>query len=139
MISSQRLILMAVILNILIGLSVTISEAPTDYQTNQDEITAQTQQLEDFEVELKEETTETGGRPETGEQTEQKTTGNPVKLSSMIWKTAINGLNPFSITGKDVTTEIEKIATTALWIFRGLMAILMGFELYVVIFNKKGS
>lgn len=137
MLSTQRLIMIFVLINILIGVGIGIYKNPTIYgdTTAQQEIDI----MEDQQAEFEEEETEYGGIPTTDTSGEGKTIGNPIKMGAILWDIVLGGLNPLSIRPGMFQTTTEKIIATMLLMFRSLMAIIAGLELFLLFKNRKAT
>lgn len=137
MISSQRLIMIFILINIVAGIGVSIYAQPNTYDETQtlEHITIN----EQYESEFKEDNTKYGGTSVEDDAGEGKTVGNVMKMGSMLWDITINSLNPFSVNRTMFTTSLERIIADILVLFRILGTILMSIELYLLFKNRKAT
>lgn len=135
MLSTQRLIMIIIGINIIIGLVGAIYNEPTVYSSNR--FTEAIDYNEQFGKDLDSEDKYSGT---TNRDYDSETTiGNSITTGSIIWDVFWTGLYPLSVHPSMFETQIEKIFANILIIFRALMWILIGVELYLFIKNKKTS
>lgn len=137
MISSQRIIFMFILINILIGIGIGIYKNPTAYDSSI--IDEEIQIMEDQQVEFEEENTEWGGIPTTDTSGEGKTIGNPLKMGAIVWNMFLDAIAPWSIHPWMFNNTVEKIIAWLLMLFRAIGTSLLIFETILVFKNKKAT
>ena len=136
MMSSQRLLLIVIGINLIIGLVSTIWLNPATY--NEDILSNENALYEAYVLEVKDDDPYSGV---TNRDFQQETSiGNSISLGSVIWDIFTNSLVPWSIRGSHFTNSFEQIAANALVFFRSTLGILLFFDLIImVIKNRKTS
>ena len=137
MISSQRLMLIIIALNMLIGFTGEIYHNPTGYSST----TATIEQalMEEYEQEFQSEEGLWGTVKATANKIYENTIGNVVSWGRIIFKVFIDGINPFSFTASDFSHPVEKQFANILVLFRSLMTAILILEGYMIFKNKKSS
>lgn len=134
-VSTHRLILMFVMLNLIIGIAGTAYYSPRSRNTNV--ITEYTDLGGEWEDELTSEDAKWGTAKSTSNQFTETTVGNTFTIGKFIWNVFWMGINPFSIRPSMVDTDIEKIIAYILEWFRSLLMIVIALEAYFVFKNRK--
>jgi hypothetical protein len=137
MISSQRLMLIIIVLNMMLGFVGEIYHNPTGYSDTT--ATVEQQLLEEYEAEYKSDEGLWGTVKATANKIYENTIGNVVSWGNIIFKVFINGLNPFSFTASDFNHPVEKAFANLLVLFRSLMTAILILEGYMIFKNKKSS
>lgn len=137
MISTQRLIMLVIGINLLIGMVGEIWVNPTGYTTSQ-QLEVEIDKMEDLEVNLESEEGIWGSVKQSAGQ-EETTIGSAINWGYSILGVFIRGINPLSIHPSMFTNTIEQVFAWFLIFFRSLIATILGIELYLVYKNKKTS
>lgn len=135
MISTQRLIIIMLMINVVVGIVDLTYYSPTQYQTTPfDSIN---NQLDAFQQKAQEEETTWGGLFSGAVNVLEVTVINPLRfgytLLRFLWKAFI----PFSILPTGNETPVENVVITVIILFRSLLALIMGIEIYLFFKNKK--
>lgn len=133
MINTQKLLIIILLMNLVIGLTTDIYKNPSDYTNNRidNEIDSRT----DFASNVK--TEETAPSLHSATVLLENTVTNTVRMGTILFRVFIEGLNPFPISRNLVRTDFEKNIYTGLQYFRALMYILIATEIYMVFKNRK--
>lgn len=138
MITSQRLIIMLIICNIMIGLSLEIYSNP--HELDMSGINGDITTLETVESQFNEEGTIYGNIDNPSSQTTQENTiGNTIKMGWIILKVLIKGISPIPITRDGWANAIESTISTGLILFRSLIYVITALEIYFIYKNKKNT
>lgn len=135
MISTQRLLMITIGINLLIGL---VSAAYGNITAfDEDDFTTQICGIED-KVNQFDSSDEYSGV--TNREFQQETSiGNPISWGKVLLDTFRCGLNPFGFTANDFEHTMEKMVAFIIMLFRSLMWILLILEIYLLFKNKKAS
>lgn len=136
MISTQRIILLFILMNLLVGIGGTIHNNPTAFNFNK--INEEININEELVNEYTDENTKTGGIPSEDTSGEGKSIGNMFKMGLITWEVIIRAIWPFSVY-PNYPTVIENIIATLILYFRLLGSVLVGLELYLLFKNRKTS
>lgn len=137
MISTQRLLMITILINIVIALGVNLYLDPNSVDTGT--LMNNVNILEERESEFQSESATTATTKTVLDSVTENTMGNTAKWGLTIFKMMINGINPLSITTGMVYTEGEKWMVRTLTLIRALFMALMIIEIYLLIKNKKAS
>lgn len=137
-VSTQRLIIIFFALNIFIGIVSTIYQNPTITTSGLHIITTETNNIEDDATKMQSDNTKYSGIT-SGLVLQETTVGNPITTSGMIWKIFTNGFNPFAILPSQSETTIETLGIYLIMIMKSMIYMLLIYELYIVLKNKKTS
>lgn len=136
MITSQRLMIIVIIMNMMLGWAAAIYVTPTVY--NRGDFIDSINFLKDWDDKTNTEEIKYSGakRPDTQEE--------PTVMNTFTWGLTmlgvfINGINPLSINRLQFDTTLERIAADLLVLIRLLFTSLMIFEAYLIFKNKKAS
>lgn len=136
MASTQKTIALVFLINLMIGLGLTIYDT-----TNVDAgyLTGEIEQYKEFEDILEE--TEQNEPTSDVNDFKESTYGNTVGWGRILFKVFIDGVNPLSTSLQTLSTEsmIENMVMHGLSVFRAILYILIAVELYMVVKNKKTS
>ena len=133
--TTQRLIMMVVAINLLIGIGVTLHES-SNFDTTR--ISTEVNILENFEAEI-ESNSSTQAIKRVTNTLEDNTAGNTIGLGGTILKVFTRAINPLSFTPTDFEDQLSQTLAWLLILFRSFLILLVGFELYLVLKNKKTS
>jgi hypothetical protein len=135
MISTHRLILLFIGINLIIGIASAIYENPAIYNDNF--LSVEQGLYEDFGADFVTEDSLNGIQ---SENTLQETSvGNSLSWGKILFDVFVQGINPFSFMPGDFDTMAEQIAAQLLILFRALMSILIVIEAIMFFKNKKSS
>lgn len=136
MITTQRLIIIVIVMNLVLGWASAIYTNPSSYVQGQ--MTEEQDYLVHYET-----TSDTNefifGGVQRTETQEEPTVIDSFRGGWVLIDIFINAINPLSINRTQFTREIEKIFADFLMLVRSLFILLMIFEAYLVYKNKKGS
>lgn len=135
MITSQRLLIILIVINLLVGIGGAIYQEKNDI--NYEQLNNQTATLENYNIELGQE--ENSIAQQSQYQLQEGTFGNGLRMSAKIFYLFAAGLRPFPFEKDTFGTFIEQIIAAALVFLKGLMYALAGMELYMLIKNRKTS
>lgn len=135
MISTQRLILIILFMNIAIGIAGSIYQNPTFYE--EDYFYEDNTLYENYGTNFKDSDTHSG--IVNREQQYEVSIGNSIEWGEITLNILWNGLNPFSFTANDFNSDIEKVFANVLILFRSLMYIIIIIEVYMFFKNKKNT
>lgn len=134
MISTQKVILMAIFMNILIGV-ITTSNENTDRMTNLDTLINQYDDTGNTMVDTV--------PPQTQEVSalQKSVVGNEKKMGLGVWDVVWNSINPFSMmkASRESTYSVLWLLATGLTLFRIAIIFIMGYEIWQIFFAKKQS
>lgn len=137
MMSTQRLIIVAVLLNLMVGLGIEIYNDTGI--TSQQEMNNTITQLEEIEGIAKSNDTEFGNVQGTGTTLAQENVGSALELGKIIWRILFKGLNPLDMTPWKYENNIESGIIWTMMLARGFVNLILIIELYMVLINKKQS
>lgn len=136
MMSTQRLFILIMLINLLIGIVVTFQDNPraTTYVVldNQGNV------IEQYAYEISDPSklySGTGG----DNQLNEVTIGNSISWGRTGISVLFNGIKPFPVKASDYNTDIEKVFVYALTAFRWFMYIIVIIEAIMFIKNRKTS
>lgn len=135
-ISTQRLIIIVVLMNLLIGVVGEMYYEPDSFNTQkvEDEIGY----LEQKEVEMESEEGLWGSVKSTASRIYESTIGDPIKWGGTIASIFIRGINPFYKAGIEYTNnEAETFTIYMIGFLRTLIYLVLIVEMYFVWKNKK--
>lgn len=135
MISTQRLIMIVVLINLMTGIVGNIYIKPTTYDNNI--IAGEEDYSQQYSENLLQEDKYSGIRNR-GYDSEQSI-GNSITLGSNIWDIIIDGVNPLSVHPNMFESDIEKMFAIILSMFRLLLGIILIVEIYMIFKNRKQS
>lgn len=137
MISSQRLIMFVIMLNIMIGIGLAINNNITSttepYTPLDDEILRGNGTLGRITAD----STKYGNVKQSGDTVLDTTFGNQKGMGGIIWDIFIGAVNPFTGLTNVQNSNMEKTLIYGLITFRMIVNLLLFFELYLILFNKK--
>lgn len=133
-VSTQRIIFIVLVLNILVGIAYNIYENPTVVDTSY--IDNDINQNDALGEQIKDETYWNQGQQGN---LYEPTIGSPIKWGNVILDIFTKGMHPFTFKAEDFTTQLEQMIAKVLTVFRGLLHILLILEIYLVIKNRKAS
>lgn len=135
MISTHRLLLILVAINMVIGFAMQIYYDPLS--SNTDQVTVEQQLLEQYEQEMESQEGTWGSIKRTTSQLWENTIGNPIKWGWTILKIFWRGINPLSFTPDDFTHPMEQAMAQGIVLFRSLlMGVVVGLSAYMLYKNK---
>lgn len=132
-VSSQKLLITMIILNLLIGCSSALYFNATEFTGN--ELSTSSTFLEGFETDFTDDDTLENVRTDT--QMDEGTIGGGMRWSRIVYQMFIGAINPFSVNRNNFEEEIEKRIADILVVFRAIISTLMIIEIYLIIKNKK--
>ena len=135
MISTQRLLMIVIGLNLIIGLAGSIYQNPTIYDDNH--LSVEQSLYEQYGENFKDDDAFSGVKNRDYQQ--ETSIGNSLSWGKILLDVFLNGINPFSFTPNDFDTNVEQIVAQMLVIFRSLMYILLLVEVIMFFKNKKSS
>lgn len=136
-ISTQRLILIFLVTNMMIGMAMNMYFEPTTYSNDQIDVDEQAARITQNTQNTKE--SWFGSLVADVRRGYENTVGNTVAAGGSLLRLFWNGMYPFSFTPSDFDTEAEKqMARVIMWI-RGLLTTLLLIETYMFLKNKKTS
>lgn len=135
MISTQRLIMIIIGINLIMGLIGSIYKNPTLY--NDDFIDNEQNYYEKSGNDFKDDDPYTGVKNQ--DYIQENSIGNSLSWGKILLDIFLGSINPFSFSKQDFDTNIEKIAVQVLGIFRSLMSLLIIIEVIMFFKNKKSS
>lgn len=134
---TQRLIMIIISINLIIGFVDSINDSPTTWNSNQ--IGTEIDLMEEQEAEFESEEGVWGSVKSSEDRIYENTIGSPIKWGWVLLKTFTRALNPFSFSPSDFETDSEKALAWVLTFFRCLMIMLVSIEGYMFFKNKKNS
>lgn len=134
MINTQRLILIVLTVNLIIGISQSAYANITTYSA--DYIRNELQLYESYEQQFTDDDIIYGGL-KNKETLTDPTIGSSLNWGKILLDVFVYGINPFSINSNMFETYIEQMFADLLMTFRLFMWVLLGVEGYFVIKNKK--
>lgn len=137
MLSTHRLLIMLIAMNMMIGIAVSIYNSPQTLDTKQMEV--ENEKLEESEEYAEEEQSIWGSIKASAEKGYESTIGNPIRWGWTILRIFIRGINPFSFMPSDFTNEIEQEIARVLILIRSLITTITIIEGYMVFKNDKQS
>lgn len=132
---SQRLILIMIFANLMIGIAGEVYHNPT--QGNLDAINQESSFLEEREQNFESETGIWGATKARISQAYENSIGNSIHWGASIIRVFVRGINPLSIHPNDVDTQAEKAFVYILILIRSLFMVLVIYEAYLVFKNNK--
>lgn len=138
MISSQRLLMIIIGINLIIGITAEMYAHPTTWE-NVTQLNTEKDIASDVEQDFVSEEGIWGNVKSTASRLYEGTIGSTIKWGSGLIKIFARGINPFSFSSKDFDTQIEKTIADIIVYIRFLMTILIVFEIYQVFKNRKAS
>lgn len=139
--STQKLIINIILLNVIIS-AITMAYAATTF-TDEDAVTTIKKQadqigrpIDDNAYTMYNEDSSGGGAGTTEYETSW---GNPYVLGGGVWGTLATGLIPFAAEITIMTNTAERIVMYTIMFIRILLNAVLGFELFLIIKNKKVS
>lgn len=134
-ISAIRFIILAITINMAIGMAISIHQNVTEI----DQTAWNTEQkiLEEREIEYRSEDGITETTKASTNQQDTSTAGNPISWGKEIINILVNGIYPYSFKPSDFTNPVEQQIASALIFFRGAMMTISLMLGYMVIINKK--
>lgn len=136
MISTQKLIILVIGLNLICGLaSIFTNETAQEYDTRLQNIS------DIYEEEARLGSTNDSVRGHLGGENIQETglLSNPLVQGTTIWNILGSGINPFSINPADFNTNLEKTIAWGIGFIRTILNLILILEFYLIIRNKKNT
>lgn len=136
MISTQRLIIISLLINVMMGLVHGIWLGDGEYDQNFI-INTDIDNLEDYEQEyIQEDKLELGST--VGTYTGDTSLGDKLSWGNLDWSLVFKeGIQPWSFKPSDFNTVPEQIGAMILVVFRSMWFILIGFEVFLIWWAKK--
>lgn len=137
MISSQRLFLLLIGLNLLVGMAAEVYHDPVS--DNVDQVTVETQLMEQYETEFQSQEGIWGSVKATADRIWESTIGSPIRWGWTLLKLLVRGLNPFSFSASDFVNPVEQEIARYLIFFRSALMTIVILEGYLLFKNKKAT
>ena len=132
MISTQRLVVLFIMINVVVGIVDLTYYSPTAYQSTPfDSIVSE---LDDFQEEQEK---VWGGLLSGASQVVETTIINPLRLGYTLLRFFWKAFIPFSVYPRTDYSTFENVGVTILTLFRTLLSLIVGFEAYAFYKNKK--
>lgn len=138
-VSTQRLMLIILSINMLIGVVGEIYLNPTGYNSNNNPLGTEKQLQEQYQKDYYSETGIFGTLKASADRIYENTIGNVITWGKILINMFLKGINPFSFTPADFTDQIEKMFATVLVFARTLMVAFVMLEGYMLFKNRKTS
>lgn len=137
MISTQRLIIMFVLINLAVTIATfTYQEETTWNSTPFDNML---NQVQEFEEKAQEDESVIGGMLSAAAKVIEATVIDPIRFGWMILKFLYYAFVPFSINGDMASSTVEEVFIVILSVVRSVLAVLAGLEIYLIFKNKKAT
>lgn len=137
MISTQKIILMAILINVMIGIVLSL-----DKDINNPDFTTIDELTSSIDTEQENTNSETGIWGEVkakAGQVFESTIINVIKWGAGLYNIFKLGFNPWSISTEDYNTEIEKLIVRIIQLIRAMTIGLLILEIYSYFKNKKAT
>jgi hypothetical protein len=135
MISTQRLLMIVIGINLIIGLAGSIYVNPALYDSSH--LSVEQSLYEQYGSEFANDDPFSGVTNR--DSLQESSIGNSLSWGKILLDIFLNGINPFSFKPNDFNTAIEQIVAQILVLFRSLMYILLIVEIIMFFKNKKSS
>lgn len=138
MISTQKIIAMIILVNIIMAIAIEFSRR--DENSNYLQIIdAETNSIETSQEEFESEEGIWGSIKSEASQVYEGTIGNVIKWGKVIVDIFLKGLNPFSIRPSQYNNNLEKLVAYLILIARLIMVVIVMVEIYSYFKNKKAT
>lgn len=138
MITSQRLIIIFVLFNILTGIVATIYSNPTAGSTDKTQIITEADNLQNTAGGSMTDNNLYGGISNTN-LVGETSIGNPLGWGTILINVFAKGFNPIAILPNQTLTEIENIFIVLLGLMKAFINVILILEIYMIFKNKKTS
>lgn len=140
MISSQKIIMMIILINVMIGFAIKFTESPDTFTLSKmDDFTSQQNTIESEKDNFVSEEGLWGSVKAKASQVYETTIGNVLQWGGAIIGILIQGFNPWSISTSQYTNIIEQTIVVIIGTIRTMMTALLMFEIYLIFKNKKST
>lgn len=136
MITSQRLIIILVMFNILTGIVTQIYNNPTTSSIENSQVITEADSINEKVIIANNDDSKYGGITSENLVSEQSI-GNPISWGNILLNIFTKGFNPISVMPTTSDTVIEQIAISILILIKSLLYIILLIEIYFIFKNKK--
>lgn len=137
MMSTQRIIILCITLNLLLGIVTIIYDNPNSSITSN--IDTEIEQGEERERDVESESGIFGVVKSTILRPVESSIGNPLKWGFNILSVFIKAINPFSFGASTFNTQQEQIIARVIMFFRTILVTIVAVEMYSYFKNRKVS